>query len=401
MPKTDASVWYRSAAPARGADIVRVDAAGDLDAKVDIFKRNRSKLSFEDCADTDKRGLATVNASDLEPGGDYAIRVGKQLGSVADTFKMQVLIPSPPAQPPGKRLPNNGVKQKVNRLTNPSEAYWLNMRAGVTMRLSLSSRYCNALEVFGPGTKSFNNDPIKRLRCGGYTLFTPTESGRHFLVVNAARDRDTQPYRLQTAIARQNDTTPGVFIRNNAEVAGKLDGRLNSSDLYRFDVTSKSTLRLKVTGGPDMVVTRANGRRIDGGSFVERTVRAGRYFVAVQGSSNYTLRRVSRTITTANIRFNGRKNAVIRPGSSTALAIRVRPNVSGRATMVVERFDPIDGWQFQRRFAVQVSSGIGKVTYRPPSVGRYRAYGTFRGSKTAAADETRVSRLRVQGPLVD
>src|SRR4051812_3418124 len=46
---TDGSVWYHFTAPARGAIVIQLDAGGEMDATVDVFKQVRSKLTFVDC----------------------------------------------------------------------------------------------------------------------------------------------------------------------------------------------------------------------------------------------------------------------------------------------------------------------------------------------------------------
>jgi hypothetical protein len=399
---SDASVWYRFTAPKRGAIVIELDAAGDMDATVDLLQRVRSRLNPIECDDTDKRGIATIDTDALTGGDEYAIRVGNQEGSVADAFTLRVLVPSPPPEPPGKPLPAKGVKDKVNRLTNVGDAYTTPMIAGRTMRLSLRSDTCTRLEVYGPGTRDFDGDAEKVLGCKGYGLYTPTESGRHHLVVAASsRTRGTQRYKLRVAPARRDDTTPGIFIRNNARVSGKVNGGVDSRDLYRFDVTRRSTLSLSVTGDAELRLVREDGARFRRGSVIEGRIAAGRYYVAVEGTGRYTLRRVSRTITRSSLRFNGRRTVTVQPGSSTRLGLRVSPAVDGRAVIEVERLDPIEGWQFLQRYRVGVRSGSASVTFNPPSVGRYRAFAVYKGTSTAAPSESGTARLRVQGPLVD
>jgi len=400
-PGTDASVWYRFTAPKRGAVIVQMDAAGEMDATIDLYRQVRSKLQSVNCAETDANGGATLDQEGLQVGAEYTIRIGRETGSVADRFSLRVLVPSPPPEPPGKPLPASGIKGSVDRLLNPGDAYRTRMREGRTMRLSLRADQCTGLDVYAPGTSSFGGSAAKSLSCGGYSLFTPTETGRYYLVVRAGRTRSKQPYRLQVATARRDDTTPGVFIGNNARVRGKVNGGIDARDLYRFDVTRRSTLTLDLTGGPTMRLVRDDGGRIGRGDYIERTVPAGRYFVAVQGEGRYTLRRVSRTITKASVTFNGRRSAKAAPGASARLALRVRPAVDGPGLMTVERFDPIDGWQFTRRYRVNVRAGTATVTFLPPSVGRYRVTGEFKGSRVAAAAYAGRAHLRVQGPLVD
>src|SRR4051794_7674852 len=43
---TDSSVWYHFSAPDRGSVVLLFDAAGEMDATVDLYKHVRSKLNF-------------------------------------------------------------------------------------------------------------------------------------------------------------------------------------------------------------------------------------------------------------------------------------------------------------------------------------------------------------------
>jgi hypothetical protein len=334
----------------------------------------------------------------LEPGASYAIRVGNQPGSVADQFVLRVLVPTAPPEPPGRHLPYVGVRNSVDRLVNSGDVYWTRMSAGHTMRLSLSTRQCTSLTVYGPGTRSFSDPAVSRLPCGGYRLFTPTQSGRHFLVVGAGRTRGLQPYKLRVARALRDDTAPGVLLRNHATVRGAVNGGIDTRDLYRFAVARRSALTLTLAGSPALRLLRDDGRPV-GGSLVDRAVAPGRYFVAVQGSGRYTLRLGLRTITVATVSFDGRHVASIGPSSIARLTLRVRPAVRGRTETSVERLDPVDGWQFLHTYRLRLSHGSSTVVFHPPSVGRYRARGTFLGSRSAAPDATRFAYLQVRRPL--
>lgn len=397
---TDSSVWYHVTAPDSGAIVVRFDAAGEMDSTVDVYKKVRSKLSFVDCSVTDSDGKATLEDSGLTPGADYLIRVGNQTGSVPDTFALQVLVPTAPPEPPGRHLPSQGIKNRVDRVLNPADAYWTKLQAGRTMRLSLRTDHCTSLEVFGPGTRRFEGaTPLKKLGCGGYSLFTPTQTGRHFLVVRAARGRDVQRYTLRVAPAGPDDTTPGVLIHNHAEIRGSVNGGIDTRDLYRFDVSRRSALTLRLSGSPLMTLVQDNGVRLEAGSIISRNLPAGRYYVAVSGSGKYTLRLALKTITRATLLVNGRQGATIGPDSAARLLLRVRPAVAGPGLITVERLDPIQGWQFLRTFQPEVSKGTATVRFHPPTVGRYRLHATFLGTREAAPSSTGLARLRVQGPL--
>lgn len=398
--QTDSSVWYHFTAPDLGSVVLQLDAGGQMDATVDVFKQVRSKLTWVDCSSTDSEGKATVDHAGLVPGADYAIRVANQTGSVADTFKLRVLVPTAPPQPPGRHLRAKGVHNHVDRVLNPGDAYWTRMHAGRTMRLSLRTQHCTSLEVFGPGTQSFTGEtPERRLPCGGFGLFTPTESGRHYLVVQAARDRDVQHYALRVAPARGDDTAPGVPIRNHSRTNGHVNGGLDTRDLYRFDVTHRSALSLTLSGGPTLTLVRDDGVQVGGGYAVNGHLRAGRYFVAVSGTGHYRLSLALRTITSATFLVDGRHVATIRPGSTARLLLRVRPLVAGPSLVTVERFDPIEGWQFLRNFHPRVSRGQARVRFRPASVGRFRAFATYLGSRDAASSSTGIARILVQRPL--
>ncbi len=397
---TDGSVWYHFTAPDRGSIVIQLDAAGEMDATVDLFKQVRSKLTWVDCGGTDSLGNATVDHAGLEPGADYAIRVANETGSVADSFRLRVLVPTAPPEPPGRHLPRKGVRNHVDRVLNPGDAYWTDLKAGRTMRLSLRTQHCTSLEVFGPGTKSFTAEaPERRLSCGGFGLFTPTESGRHYLVVQAARDRDVQHYRLRVAPAGRDDTTPGIPIHNHAKVRGSVNGGLDSRDLYRFDVTHRSALTLSLSGAPTMTLVRDDGAFMGSGNLIDRRLLAGRYFVAVSGSGGYTLRLALRSITRATLLVNGRHVATIGPTATSRLWLRVRPLAAGPSLITVQRFDPIEGWQFLRTFHPRVARGSARVRFHPPSVGRYRMFATYQGSRDAAPSSTGLARLLVQRPL--
>ncbi len=388
----DSSVWYRFTAPKSGNAVIELDAAGDLDAAVDVFKRERSEFTPVDCEKTRKDGTATLDLEDLE--GEYLVRVGKRRGSDPGDFRLRVAEPSPPAEAPGKALPGKGVRDSVDRLLNPSDIFNRRLRAGTPYRVSLSANGCTGITVTAP-----DGDEVVSRRCGGYELFTPERSGRYLFTVESGRRRGTQNYRLQTARARLDDTTPGVFIRNYAKVRGRVNGRLDSVDLYRFDVTRRSRLSLSVSGGPDLALLSEAGRRLDSGEDIERALSAGRYYVAVRGEGKYRLRRISRAITHSGTRFNDSTHATAGPGQTVSLALVVRPAVDGRGVITVERFDPLEGWQFLRRYQVRVSGGRGAVSFTPPSVGRYRARSEYLGSRSSSASSTGLARLRVIAPL--
>ncbi len=148
-----------------------------------------------------------------------------------------------------------------------------------------------------------------------------------------------------------------------------------------------------------MFLLRDDGRRLDSGPVIETQTKPGRYFAAVRGAGSYKLRRISRVTTRSTTRFDGRAKTHAFPGATVALALNVMPASSGPGVIVVERKDPIDGWQFLHRYRVHVSGGRAVVNFLPPSVGRYRASSIYLGSRTASRSATKLVKLRVSGPL--
>ena len=409
----EASVWYRFTAPAVGRLVVLLDTSGDLDAFVELMHRARSELTPAGCESTDRRGQATLDTEDLIPGATYLIRVGQLAGSQPDRFRLEVVVPRSPAEPPGRPLPRRGATASVSRLVNPSDAWSVRMKVGTTYRVNLDPRRarCVTLAIYGPGTRSFRTArPIRQLRCGGYELLTPApgRGGRYIMVAQAETgDRRRQRYHLRVARAGPDDTAPGVFIGNHARVRGSLRaGGIDVLDLYRFDVVRRSGLflRLRTRGQLRMVLLNDRGRRLDSQSvLIRRGVPAGRYFVAIRSESDrlvpYTLRRISRTITRSHITINGSPRTRTRPGTTVQIGVTTTPAVSGVVRIDIERFDPLAGWQFVRRVLTPSVNGRASISFVPPAVGRYRARGLFLRTREATASETKLAQLLVAGPL--
>lgn len=396
-----ASVWYRFRAPARGTVVVELDNAGDMDGSVDIVRQERSRLISVGCQATDKKGIATLEVSGLASGADYFVRIGRDEGSTQDNFALRVLVPSPPPTPPGRSLPPGGARNVVDRLVDPGDAWNSRLEAGRTMRLALASERCLSLRVFAPGVRSFDRaEPFLSVGCSGYRLFTPRESGRYVFLVEAERGRGAQKYRLRVAAADRDDTAPGVPLGDRAKVTGRLNGRIDSVDLYRFQVNRRSAVKLRVTGGETRLELRRDGGRfLGGGTTVEERLRRGRYYVAVEGDGRYTLTRTSRLITRTTVRFDGRTKTVGLPGETSTVELRVSPGQTGRGEVLIERSDPLSGWQFVRRVRMRVVDGSARFGFQPAGLGRYRASGVFAGTRAAAPSESGYARLRVREPL--
>ncbi len=185
--------------------------------------------------------------------------------------------------------------------------------------------------------------------------------------------------------------------------------------LYRFDVTSRSNLQLNLSTGSqrpfNLELLSQGGKQLDcacgdeGDQTLTYTTRPGRYFALVQArdfsAGGFTLIRRSRTITHTTVLFDGARYIQEPPGASVSLQVHVTPGVSGPATVEIDRFDPVAGWQFYKDERVDVADGRGAVSFTPPSTGQWLAQADFLGSRGASPSESGHSRLLSAGPLTD
>jgi hypothetical protein len=412
-PADTPSVWYRIEATTDGRAIVQLRAEGDLDVVVDVYRRVRSEFSFVSCDSSDRRGRASTEF-EMRDGRSFLIRVSQRPQSVSGNFTLNVNLGQPPATPPGRPLPREGASGSVQRIFEPSNAWATTMEEGVTYRVNLSPASCMRLSIYGPDNDDFGDRPRRVLGCGGYTLFTPGpgESGRYTLLIEPASSRrNPQSYHIQVARATDDDTAPGRFVRNHTRVRDSLNAdRVDVADLYRFDVTELSItdLVLNASADYDLLLLRAGGKRLrcacGGGGDANIHIRTGvgRYFVLVRAhrhaKGGYRLLRRSKTITRTSLTPTP---STASPGSNVNLRVNVSPGVSGPVTILVERLDPVNGYQFLRRFRRRVSGGPVSVPFRPPSVGRYRARAIFIGTRLAAGSKTGFRQFKVEAPLQD
>ena len=403
------SVWYALANASARDLLVALDAGGDMDATVEVFERQRSQVTSVGCATTNRRGEATVDFAG-GAGTSYLIRVAPLPNSVQAGFTLRVVAPQPPASPPGPLLPSGGASGQVDRFGNPDDAWSLRVRKGRAYRINLVTpeKGCVRAALFAPG--SGFGDQVKPLRCDAQTLFTPEVSGRYSIRILAPRaSRARLAYRLHAGLAKADDTAPGIQIRNDDRVGGKLRGSgLDALDLYRFSITRRSDLRirLRTTHDFDVSLISDGGNQIGRGvGSLERRVSPGRYFIAVRARNGdgggYTLSRLTRTITASRTLVDGARATSVPAGGSVGLELRVSQGVDGPATLVVERFDPLAGWLFHSRFNPRVRGGLATVAFRPPSVGRWRVTGAFDGTRIASESRGGTASFRVTEPPTD
>lgn len=408
------SVWYAFTAGTPRGVLVALDAAGDMDAVVEIFVRQRSQLSSVDCQATNRRGEATVDF-DASAGADYLIRVAPLANSVVDAFTLRVVVPDEPARPPGQALPGTGANAAVDRFANPDDAWAVRLQARRTYRLNFvtSGSGCAQVSLYPAGTTGFDaQGALRTLNCDAHTLFTPAAAGRYTILVRAPRaSRQRLPYRLRIGVARSDDTAPGLPLPNDDRVSGTLQGsELDALDLYHFTIERRSDVRfrLRTSAGFDMLVLDDSGDRqacacgTGGDKQLELRMHPGRYFLAVRArdgaGGSYVLSRLAREITGSRMLVDDRANTTVAPGEGVQLNLRVTPAVDGRATLLVERFDPLAGWLFASAFRPRVTAGVASVDFRPASVGRWRVTGAFNGTRSASPSPGGTARFRVEEP---
>ena len=410
------TVWYRLPATTSQRIAIRLKAHGKLDGAIGVFQLVRSKYTTLGCSATDAKGIAGVSF-DARKGSRYLVLVGAQEGSARSTFRLELFAP-PVAHPPGTPLPVRGVRSVLDPLTKPEEAWSTGLVAGRSYRINLAPDRdrCLSLSLFAPGTKSFENTaPLRRAGCGGYLVFTPGPDGggRYSFLVEVEGGGGGQAYRLRTALASADDMAPGISVSNREKRRGSLSGRgVDVVDLYRFEVSHLSDVTLRYTSSRalrfELLLVSSSGSRIDrasseGSGKLRRQLDQGEYYVAFraleQTAGTYSFSLLAREITTTTATIDGLAEATSTPGRWVSLGALVTPSAAsgGPIRLQVDRFDPIEGWQFVRLFHVRVGSGgRATVSWKPTSLGRWRLHAVFMGSQTASPSKSGYAYLVVQ-----
>jgi hypothetical protein len=171
-------------------------------------------------------------------------------------------------------------------------------------------------------------------------------------------------------------------------------------DLYRFEVLRRGDVTLSLVDRPgaqlDLLVLNAAGRTVacacngTGPTGVRQPIAPGRYFALVRARehscSTYTLSLLLRDLTTTSISASP---AQASPGGSVTLSVQVSSSGGGQVKIEVERFDILQGWVFAKLFHVSLGSGGSTaLSWRPPTIGRWRARASFLGTSSASPSES-------------
>ncbi len=413
------SVWYSvtvgSSAPDRIG--IKLAANGKLDAVLDVYRLERSRIASVRCEQTGERDGRAALAFTPEAGATYLIRVAQLADSASGTFSLNVFAFRAPAPPPGPRLGSRGSSGTLDKDLAPQTAYSMRLTAGTVYKVNLVKRSpgCMSLRFYPPGSTSFGDASLRGLSCAGYRLFTPRTSGLWSFVISAdQRSRGGQPYSLHVARATSAETMPGIFLPNYGKYTGVLRGNvIDAVRLFRFDVTQRTDLVLfleTASGNPfDLKLLDDQGRYLQcncgstGEETIRRQISPGRYFVVVQaerfGWGQFTLSRQSRLITHVSVTIDGAGYVQAAPGAAMHIAAHVSPAVSGPVTIEVDRFDPVERWQFYRYYHVTAVNGLADLFFAPPHIGRWRATVSYDGTRTAAPATSGGAQALVAGPL--
>ena len=401
--QVQSTVWYRIADAPAGRIVLRLQANGDLDGILAVYESRRSQLIQVSCAPTDRRGRAQFVFPGKE-GANYFILFGRLRNSVDGTFALRAATPGPTSKPPGTHLPSGGVRASLEPLDHPDKAWSTRMDAGTTYKINLAPErgQCIAYSLFPPGTSSFEGGgAVLRRECGGYVTYTPgpRKGGRYSIFVQTRGTRaGRQGYHLQVATAGDDDIGPGAPLDNQQTRIGSLNAsRISVVNFFHFDVALSSdvTLRMRDTGRFELLLLSETGRRIDcdcGGTrraYMRRGLKPGGYFAvvrAVTGSrGSYRISLLIRAITQTQTLVGGSRTATLAPGQTANVEVHVTPAAAGQVSIYIERFLPLDGWVFSRRVILQTSAdGVARLSWRAPTLGRWRMRSFFRGTVTAS-----------------
>ena len=392
------TVWYSLDPTTSGRVAMELSARGDLEALIDVYRRDRSQLNSLDCDRTNRRGDASVVFS-ADKDQRYLIRVSEEFNSESGDFTLELFRPEPEARPPGRRLPRRGGVATVDRAHDLTDAWSKRLRAGVPYVVTVASRSaaCPSVSVYEPGIGSFDfASPVDGSQCNAHNLFTPERTGRHSFLVRAGRgERGLQEYRLRVRRAKRDDTAPGNILRNYERVRGHVGpNRADVVDLHRFYVSRHSDVTLRFSSNGPLTLELRNVRGVlmeTTSGTLRRELRRGRFYATIRSGDRggrYRLQPVVRDVTDTSIRFNGQRQAVISPGQAATAAVAVRPAARGTITITVQRLDPLEGWQFFRRYRRHTTVGRAQATFVPRTPGRFRARAEYSGSRLSAPSET-------------
>jgi hypothetical protein len=209
----------------------------------------------------------------------------------------------------------------------------------------------------------------------------------------------TTPYRLLVTRAQQDDMGPGVPLASG-ERRSSFVSAADPLDLYMFDVTQPSDVRILVEGSDwlDFRLLDRSGRTIGYGQRGVKLIQVlqpGTYHVAVTPeleevatviepvAAHYRIRVLVRGLTTTGLSVGRGDWASVTVGSTVSLTTTTDPLPVGGKTRVEADFFDISSrsWVFRRYWDVAPGS---TVAFTLDAVGEWRVRATFYGTQTSS-----------------
>jgi hypothetical protein len=398
-----ATVWYRLARAPGSRVIVRLAATSRTEAIVCVLKAVGGQRLRRVAGDTDRRGNLAFDF-DAESGSTYYLVVSRPDASKAGPFQLTLLVPEKPPVPPGEPLPASGGRGSLDPLLNPADAWSATLLRGVTYRVTAltPAGRCVSVAVYSPRARSFERDePVAEFDCGATRFFTPgPDGGGAYPLLVEAGERPTT-YRLVVRAAEPDDMGPGVRLQSGERVFGSVSAT-DQLDLYRFDVTYTSDVRLLVKANRDLDIRLASASggtiaRGEPGVKLIRVLGSGTYYVAIspgERAARYQLRVLVRYLTKTGLTVNKAFSARVKPGVAVSLLTTTSPSPGGGRTRVQADYFDIAArtWVFRKSWDSAPGSVISFV---PDAVGEWRVRATFYGTQVASPSRSAYRRITV------
>ena len=366
----EGTVWYSLDPGATRRVSIEMTARGDLEGVIEVFERDRSDLDARSTA-TRRTGAGTL-PSRSSPSSEkrYLIRVGEEFDSESGDFRLELFRPEPEATASGAAAAAPRRRRDGRSRARPDRRV---VEAPAGRRVVRRHRR-RALERVPGGQRvraavSRASTPRSRSTarsCDAHNLFTPDRNGRYSFLVRAvargSRHAALPAARPARAARRHGARQHPAQLRARARARrARSRGRRGPAPLLReapkrrdAALLDRRAARARAAQHPRAGV-REELRDDAPHAAAPRPLlrdRAGPTTAAAPTRCGPS----SRDITRAGIAINGRRQAVIAPGqAATAGRGRLRPAARGRITIVVERLDPLEGWQFHQ--AVRAADG--------------------------------------------
>jgi hypothetical protein len=375
------TVWYRLTDVPTRTTVLRLSARPPLDAVLAVYRLHDERLTQVDCDETGDPGAATVGFQARE--GDLVL-VAQTADSAPGSFVLRALVPQPTEHPPGRALHRVGTGI-LEQYLNQDDLWHTGLRPGATYTMSLVVRGdgCPRVTVYRASGRN-RASPAAEIRCDRAVSFTPGPDGggRYLFAAHLSYASGRVPYRLQVVRAQRDDTAPGLPLAAGTWQEGRLSpSNADPLDMYRFVLPRRSDVLLALhrprPRNVSLLLVREDGKRLAAGQAIRRSVPRGTYFVVVSapvGSPAANYRLALRTHEVSRLVANDVRVLQAPLGTAVLFGATIGAPAGRTAALQIDRFDPLEGWLFVRRFSLPVSPDATiSLTWHPPQLGQFRA----------------------------